>query len=93
MSITNKEAIDKLSDNLVKFLSTFKFLDKQIVNQYKQLSKLSFTEKVYFINTYLKPNEIDLDGLIESELRKYDHKKSDFEKFRRYLMALIQATE
>lgn len=94
MSLTNKEALDKITNNLINFLSKFTFLDSRVTSNYKQLSSLAFHEKVHFINHYLKPSEIDLDGLIETELKKYGHSKSqfsteEFTTFRRYLMAMI----
>ena len=97
MSLTNKEAIEKLCKNLVKFLTDLN-LSKELSDKFKQIEELSFAEKMYFIDNYLKPNQMDLKKYIEEimdefSITRYDFEDKDIETLRRYLLALIIAAQ
>lgn len=94
--ITNYDAVDKLTDNLIRHLETIK-MNENAISQYRQLKNMSAESKLVFICQHLKPERHCLDSFINSGMLKYGHKPDDFKledvtKVKRFLQALIECT-
>lgn len=97
--VNNTEIIEKLSDNLIKFLDSLTIFNGPLNNnfktEFKLMKQLTPIQKLTFIKINVKPHEIDLDGLLEHGLAKYnikraDLKKEDFTKLLRYMKAMCE---
>lgn len=90
---SNYEMVEKLSASFIKFLDDAKIKS----TDYKQLAQMSASDKLTFINLYLKPHRNSLDALILERMEKTgdkldNYKPEDITKLKRYLSAFIECT-
>ena len=91
MSLSNYEAVEKISKSFVKFLDRANIKN----TEYKQIALLSTNEKLNFISKYLKPHKNKLDELIIDTVEKNNdklenYKPDDVEKLKKYLQAFCE---
>ena len=95
MALTPGAAINRLTENLAKWLSTFAFLNKELLKEFSVIAGMPEEEKIKLIRQ-MKPLENNLDLLLDGFLMKYNHRKDEFKpddlsKLKRYFEAMIAA--
>jgi len=88
----NTELCEKLIKKLVEFI---KSKIPTLAPEFEKLENLKGNEQLLIIKQYLQPFRENLDGFISSNLKSYrkrveDFDKSDINKVKEYLTALIE---